>query len=898
MQGKLNFDTGYPPDDRWSVLRQTLVDETVSYEITLRLPELRAAGDCIYSGLYARLWALMESYYRDPLAVFSSSRTMLLPHQVEAALRVVSASRPRFLIADEVGLGKTIEAGLIMKELKLKHAYKRILVVVPSPLLAQWQQELKTKFAEEFLILTGDALRRGNPFAQHQQFLVSIDLAKDERYRELFLAQQFDLVVFDEAHRLRRDANTVTQAWQFAHALSEQVEGLLLLSATPFRGKLEEIFFLIQLIDPDILGPLATFQAQFAEDASLLKDRLAPVVIRRRKIDVGGFTKRFAKTVKIDLDREEREFYDKVTDYVKTEFNKALSRGENLKSFIMIVFQKLLDSSTYALLKALEGRRLRLEGMYFRLMHEINESEDVAEAVREYQEEEGFEDSGIINPQELRQEIQHLTYLASLGKKIKTDSKLRHLKKALKTMRDMGHKKFVIFTQFKSTLEYLMQSLDGFKVVGFHGGLNFEQKEDAIRKFFTEADILICTEAGGEGRNLQIAACLINYDLPWSPLKLEQRIGRIHRFGQTRDVHIVNFACRDTVAERVLEVLEEKIRLFESALGPTDTLLGVFESEYKFARSLMAFLGAKKTKREHHEELERSLFLAKENLRNLDKLISTEHMNFNLAAFRQVHNTDTVRRSGEELKSLIIDYAQSTGLKLKTDGHDCTIEEPDGKRHTGTFDHDTATHRVDLEFFAFGHELVDRCAAAIIAAAEKVPIVRVESQRTGILFFLAMTLELDKKYRRLYRVFIPRDENCVVTPLELMEELHRNLPQAELDADYLKRISMRAFEKVLPEIRSDIRSILAKIRPSEIYWHRRIVDSAAARKSQLEERLEIQRGKLHWYGEKYAGSVSKLAGEKRRNEQRAHERLRQSDLRLKPRIYIDVKKICVFSPAN
>ncbi|HMY11976.1 MAG TPA: DEAD/DEAH box helicase, partial [Turneriella sp.] len=312
MQGKLNFDSGYQPTDARPAMRATLAGEAETYEVEIRLPAARPGEQgitCSHSGLYARLWALMESYYRDPLAVFSSSRTMLLPHQVEAALRVVSASRPRFLIADEVGLGKTIEAGLILKELKLKHGYKKILIVVPSPLMAQWQQELKTKFAEEFTILNGEIIRRGNPFAQGSQFLVSVDLAKDERYREMFLEQNFDLVVFDEAHRLRRDANTVTQAWQFAHAISEQVEGLLLLSATPFRGKLEEIFFLIHLIDPDILGPLATFQTQFAEDASLLKDRLSPVVIRRRKIDVGGFTKRFAKTVKIDLDRDEREFY-------------------------------------------------------------------------------------------------------------------------------------------------------------------------------------------------------------------------------------------------------------------------------------------------------------------------------------------------------------------------------------------------------------------------------------------------------------------------------------------------------------------------------------------------------------------------------------------------------------
>lgn len=834
----------------------------------------------------------MERYYREPLAVFASSRTMLLPHQVEAALKVVSASRPRFLIADEVGLGKTIEAGLILKELKLKHGYTKILIVVPSPLLAQWQQELKTKFAEDFTILQGDTLRKGKAFGKGKQFLVSVDLAKDERYLEGFLAQNFDLVIFDEAHRLRRDANTTTQAWHFAQAMSKSVEGLLLLSATPFRGKLEEIFFLIQLLDPDILGPLATFQSQFAEDASLLKNRLSPVVIRRRKIDVGGFTKRFAKTVKIDLARDEREFYDRTTNYVKTEFNRALSRGENLKTFIMIVFQKLLDSSPYALLKALEGRRARLEGLYFRVMHEMGESEDVAEAVREFREEEGFEESEILNPQEIRAEIQTLTHLAQLGRKISSDSKLRHLVKTLATMRGVGHQKFVIFTQFKSTLEYLSRNLKGFKVAEFHGGLNFEQKEDAIRRFFADHDILICTEAGGEGRNLQVAACLINYDLPWSPLKLEQRIGRIHRFGQTRDVHIVNFACRDTVAERVVEVLEDKIRLFENALGPSDTILGVFESEYKFGRSLMSFLGARKTRREHNEELERSLLIAKENLLNVDKLISTEHMSFNLAAFQQAHGQNDGSQSGERLRVLMGEYAAQRGIDFKSKPGYTQIE---GRK--GTFDHEEATKRVDLEFFAFGHERIDAFASEILAGAEVVPVVRVDSLHDGMLLFFSMTLELDKKYKRMYRAWLPKFDRPgeSVTP-----ELPVNItaqPMA-MEKGYLEIISKKAIDKISPEILEDIRKVLVKVRPSENYWHNRIVDSAAKRKQTIEEKLEIQRGKLKWYGDKFAGSVSKLAGDKRRSELTEYERLKRSDSRLNPKIRIDLKRVCVLSAAH
>jgi superfamily II DNA or RNA helicase len=908
MQGKLNFDASPAPSATRPGIAHQLREGSDCHEIAIHLPDIKpnTEGDCSLTALYARLWSLMERYYREPLAVFSSSRTMLLPHQVEAALKVVSASRPRFLIADEVGLGKTIEAGLILKELKLKHGYSRILIVVPSPLMAQWQQELKTKFAEDFTIITGEALRRGKVFGKNRgsQFLVSIDLAKDERYLETFLAQRFDLVVFDEAHRLRRDASTVTQAWHFAHAMSREVEGFLLLSATPFRGKLEEIFFLIQLIDADILGPLATFQSQFDQDASLLRNRLSPVVIRRRKIDVGGFTKRFAKTVKIDLGREEREFYDRTTEYVKTEFNRALSRGENLKTFIMIVFQKLLDSSAFALLRALDGRRARLEGLYFRVMNEISESEDVVEAVREFQEEEGFEENNILNPQEIRAEIQTLSHLATLGRKIENDSKLKQLHKTLKSMRSMGHEKFVIFTQFKSTLEYLTQNLKGYKVVGFHGGLNFDQKEAAIREFFADVNILICTEAGGEGRNLQIAACLINYDLPWSPLKLEQRIGRIHRFGQTRDVHIVNFACRDTVAERVVEVLEEKIRLFENALGPSDTLLGAFESEYKFGRSLMSFLGSRKTKREHNDELERSLFMAKENLRNVDKLISTEHMSFNLAAFKEAHGGEESKISSAELQSVMQGYAQLRGIESATNSVQIQFKIPTDSGNVstrkGTFNHEAATTRVDLEFFAFGHDLIDSWAREIISGAEQHPVVQVESKFDGMVFFLALTLELDKKYKRMYRVYLPKFPDGVSPHMsDITAEIKStDIRAVHLDAEYLKMVALKAIDKASGEINGDIRTILAKVKPYESYWHSRIVDSAAARKNTLDEKLEVQRSKVKWYGDNYVGSVTKIAGEKRRSELQAYERLQKSESRLQPKITIDVKKVCILSKAH
>ena len=342
----------------------------------LRLEELRP-GTLEFAGGVLDAHRVKLSHLYDKLSSLSNSRTRLLPHQIEATHIVANSLRPRFVLADEVGLGKTIEAGLIMKELIFRKGYKRVLVAVPAPLAVQWQQEVRSKFNEEFLIINRkNFYEAAGAWNRHPRIITSIDFIKNPRYGADILKTNWDIVIFDEAHRLRRDYSKVTHAYAFAEKLADRCEALLLLTATPFRGKLEELYYLIRLVDPHLLGPHASFVQEYMmggdADPELeqrrladLKQRISRVLLRRRKVEVGGFTKRHARTVRLELTPAERAFYDETTEYVRREFNLATREKNHAVTFTMIVFQKLLDSSTRALLRALEKRRAHLEQKVF-----------------------------------------------------------------------------------------------------------------------------------------------------------------------------------------------------------------------------------------------------------------------------------------------------------------------------------------------------------------------------------------------------------------------------------------------------------------------------------------------------------------------------------------------------
>lgn len=713
------------------------------------------------------------SHLYDKLSSLSNSRTRLLPHQIEATHVVASALRPRYLLADEVGLGKTVEAGLILKELFFRKGYSRALICTPAPLTIQWQQELKNKFNEDFEILSR---RNFYEFAanwpRHRRLLTSIDFIKNPRYSDELLKARWDVVIFDEAHRLRRDYSKVTHAYSFAEKIAERCDALLLLSATPFRGKLEELYYLVRLLDPHLLGPHQSFVQEYilpgeAGDTRRLADlrqKVGKVMLRRRKVEVGGFTKRHARTVRFELGPEERAFYDETTDYVRREYNLAMREKNRATSFIMIVFQKLLDSSTRALLRALEKRKASLEQSMVGMRAAIGSDEDLDAAFDDIDESDTPEDQLVDvegrrqrTLKELRKEALTLAFLIKLGRSIKHDRKLTKLVETMQRLQREGRNKFVIFTQFRTTQDYLESELlaSGFSVSVFHGSLSLQEKEAAILEFRESSSVLICTEAGGEGRNLQFASILINYDLPWSPLKIEQRIGRIHRFGQTRDVHIINFATRDTVAERVLEVLEQKIRLFEETIGTPDILLGTLEDELDFQNSLMSFLSGQKTRRELDEELEARLRTAESGYQKLNDLVTPHCLDFNLSDYYE-HTQSRRRLDNEEIERLCLRYsalspgarftltpaseapraaADSPAFAAEIVGEYVLHDQTNRLSRPATFRSELALEREQLEFLAVGHPFVDEAIAYFLNHSGRRTIQRLSGAgKRGIYF--------------------------------------------------------------------------------------------------------------------------------------------------------------------
>jgi len=652
----------------------------------------------------------------DKLSSLSNSRTRLLPHQIESTYIVVNSLKHRFILADEVGLGKTIEAALIMKELIFRKDYKNVLIITPSPLMVQWRTELKNKFNENFKII-----KRNNFLTQsdlnwsnYNRIITSIDFIKNPKYTEEILKRKWDIVIFDEAHRLRRDYSKITRAYLFAEKISKRTECLLLLTATPFRGKLEELYYLTHLVDPNILGSYHAFVNDYIiGNKSDLREKISKVLLRRRKVEIGGFTKRFAKTVMIELSEEERQFYEETTNYVRQEYNLALQTKNKAIWFVMVVFQKLLDSSVFALITALSKRKFLLENRLSRIYQNPTENEDW-----DIDETEGIEDfvsdmesSAWKDFANTKREILTLNRLIHLGKTIERDSKSIKLKETLQKLSGLGHEKFIIFTQFRSTQEYLYSILEGeFNVSLFHGSLSMDAKETAIIDFKNSAEVLICTEAGGEGRNLQFSNILFNYDLPWSPLKIEQRIGRIHRFGQKKDVYIFNFASKDTVAERILEVLTNKIRLFEESIGVSDALLGNIEAELDFNSTFMKFISGSKTKRELEDEFDLRIKVAEQGFKRLDTLVTPKLIDFNLQDYYN-HTLDKRQFDNSHLEKFIIEFISyfpgitNTTLEKVNNKIYKMISENREKR--ATFDSETALQDDTLEFLAFGHPLVE-----------------------------------------------------------------------------------------------------------------------------------------------------------------------------------------------
>jgi len=586
-----------------------------------------------------RLWLALEAEeipLMESAATLTSAKVDLLPHQVVLVHRIANARPKRFLIADEVGLGKTIEAALILRELASRGELQRALMIVPAGLVENWRRELNDVFNLDFEVFgsEGDVTdRKSNAFAKHNRLIASVDtLKRPTRIRKILEAPPWDLVVFDEAHHLSvyRNGSKVkkTENFKLAEAIRDHCRDLILMSATPHQGDHFRFWGLINLLNPNL----------FEDDGDMVdnRHRLNAVVIRRTKADACAqdgsplFLRRIVHTESFSLSEEEKIFYTALLDYLRDGYNLAAKQGGKGRAlgFIMAVFQKIAASSFAAIHSTLRRRLLMLtiqEGIVRdemldvdgrnqmfsearQIIHEVHslphdqigmaqadqmladakfhlikgrgEAESLLANAESYSDSEyaagAAEESAamlvsIALPEE-RQRIRNLLSQFPIG----MESKTRMLAHALQQIWEQNpDERIVVFATYLGTVDAIKKHIDemfpgkGIDILkgGDHG------TKTAVQKRFRRKDgpkVLICTAAGREGINLQFARILFNYDLPWNPMDLEQRIGRIHRYGQVSTSQVYNLVAVDTIEGKIFLLLEAKLDEIAKALGKVD----------------------------------------------------------------------------------------------------------------------------------------------------------------------------------------------------------------------------------------------------------------------------------------------------------------------------------------
>jgi superfamily II DNA or RNA helicase len=583
-------------------------DELANLEVIKRVIDLSSNPEDVFYTIEAMRFKYASLF--DPLLAMNVSKIDPLPFQIEAVYGyVLKQPRIRFLIADDAGAGKTIMAGLILKELKLRNLAKRILIVVPSHLKDQWRRELKEKFDEKFMILdrnTFNAHYGENPWERNSQVITSIDFAKQDDIIRTLESVDWDLVIVDEAHKMAAyrygEKTEKTERYKLGEVLSKTSNHLIFLTATPHKGDPENFRLFLDLLMP---GFFATHE--MIEES--LKNKDNPLFIRRLKEDLRDFdgkpifTRRFPRTIKFRLSDIEKELYNEVSRYVVEQYNKALVKPEDKRrnvAFALLILQRRMASSTYALLKSLERRKAKLERILkegrkeelqrISMPADYEETEDLEEIERWKREEEWESVTVARSFEELRAEIETLERLIEKAKRIvdtEGEVKLRELRKAIeegfKKIEEMnGRRKILIFTESRDTLDYLARKISewGYRVNYIHGGMDLEERIREEKAFRDETEIMVATEAAGEGINLQFCHIMINYDIPWNPNRLEQRMGRIHRYGQQKDVYMFNLVAEDTREGMVLAKLLDKLDEIREKLGSDrvfDVIGDVFE---------------------------------------------------------------------------------------------------------------------------------------------------------------------------------------------------------------------------------------------------------------------------------------------------------------------------------
>jgi superfamily II DNA or RNA helicase len=668
-----------------------------------------------------------------------------LPHQILVLGRAVAETRVRYLLADEVGLGKTIEAGLIMRELKLRGLVRRTLVVAPKGLVTQWVAEMRTHFNEEFrLLVPGEfgAYRRfvgeENLWRRFDQVVCPMDSVKpldgrrgwskdqvEEYNRERFgdlIAGGWDLVIVDEAHRLGGSTDTVAR-FRLGEGLAEAAPYLLLLSATPHQGKTDAFHRILWLLDAQA----------FPDAGAVTRERVQHYVIRtekRRAIDAEGnplFKPRRTQLVPVawvPRHDEQRRLYEAVTDYVREGYNQALREKRHYIGFLMILMQRLVTSSTRAIATTLE-KRLAILG-----------DDETANAMREpppdteWSELDGQEQLELLfetRLQALRNEHGEVAVLLELARRCmagapdaKAEALLDYMYRLQQEESDPTLK-FLVFTEFVPTQEMLRDFLAarGFSVACLNGSMDMEQRRRVQQEFAGEARVLVSTDAGGEGLNLQFCHVVVNYDLPWNPMRIEQRIGRVDRIGQKKVVRALNLVLEDSVEHRVREVLETKLRtiLEEFGVDKAGDVLDSAEAEQSFES---VYVGAMLDPTQISQKVDTLLSLVRARAwaarEGAGLLTPTQEIDPHVARGLSEHPLPTW------VERMTLAYLETAGGRAERDLFAWNITWPDGAVTPGVVFHQRQAEATGAQLLSLEDVRVRGLASSLPRAAQGQPV--------------------------------------------------------------------------------------------------------------------------------------------------------------------------------
>lgn len=820
-------------------------------ESDLRPPEITDPVERFKNGMIGSLrdYRLQEvtRWYRwlhlyDDLVSLGRVGVDLQPHQVSVVHKVISAEYPhRFLLCDEVGLGKTIEAGMILKELRSRGVAKRVLIIVPPNLIRQWQFEMKTKFNENFSILNTATVRvisdefEGNPFTYRNSVLCSSSWIVNEPWTHQCTTADWDLIIVDEAHHARRRRDgTQTLLYRLIRDLSPTehmgTRGLLFLTATPMQIDTYELYSLVELLDPWLFPsendfdrhckaipglsrlverltrhgfPLhdeapeltARHVAEWldlehheaymrlkdpGDRVSLTEDlkdrhRLSKVLIRNRKTpEVGEFMGRNVTRWDVILTPEERAAVSAVGNYVQHGYQFAERTNNAAVGFVMVIFQKLMASSRAAILLSLRKHREKM----LRKRREKIGNQNVYSLVdlEERLEEDDKIEEALLADGATEDDILLLNQALNALEKVKHDSKANVLVEQLEDIFNVQNdEKVIVFTEFRETQEFLQGLLEdkGWGVNIFHGKLKPEMKDLAVVHFRVHGgpQVLISTEAGGEGRNFQFCHMLVNYDLPWNPMKIEQRIGRVDRIGQTRVVNIFNFAVKGTIEARILRVLENRIRVFEDIVGGLDPILGEVVE-----RDIRTVMRASEEKRKAAlEEFERGIEDRKKKAQTAQR-----HLKDFIMDTKSYRREIVERIKGQSppindeclehfIKQLL--FSVKTNVRRTGDIHDLTFSGEfydthrrifiDGKKRRAVFRRARHLDEENVEFLAFGHPIVEAIVEDVlgpshegVTGTRRIPAHSGLAPITGWLFSFVFTVSGIRPTEHIEPVFV------------------------------------------------------------------------------------------------------------------------------------------------